>query len=246
VLKSPTAQAFPADVAASPVTFTSVNGPAGLGLAARVHFRPFQCSIKVVPPSVSPTAQASRAEVAVTAFSLLPPAGAGLGTLAHFLPFQCTISVVGVPPLKYDPTAQALVAETTATPFRELPTVAGLGLATCCHAWPFQCRISVLPAGPSLVSLGSDGWAEHARAELAHLGYGRGLHTGELTAAELRVAALAAEGLSNKQIASHLFIAVHTVEVHLAHVYAKLGVRSRTQLANQLARPASPAPDAGE
>ena len=42
--------------------------------------------------------------------------------------------------------------------------------------------------------------------------------------------------MSNKQIASHLFIAVHTVEVHLAHVYAKLGIRSRAQLASQLTR----------
>jgi DNA-binding CsgD family transcriptional regulator len=65
-----------------------------------------------------------------------------------------------------------------------------------------------------------------------------------LTAAEQRVAALAAQGLSNKQIATHLFIAVHTVEVHLAHVYAKLAVRSRTQLANRLAR--LPSPDADE
>jgi DNA-binding CsgD family transcriptional regulator len=37
-------------------------------------------------------------------------------------------------------------------------------------------------------------------------------------------------------IARQLSIAVHTVEVHLAHVYAKLAVRSRTQLANDLAR----------
>jgi DNA-binding CsgD family transcriptional regulator len=98
-------------------------------------------------------------------------------------------------------------------------------------------------AAAAFAELGSDGWAEHARTELAHLGYGRGPHTGELTVAELRVAALAADGLSNKQIASHLFIAVHTVEVHLTHVYAKLGVRSRTQLANQLARPADPDSD---
>ena len=48
---------------------------------------------------------------------------------------------------------------------------------------------------------------------------------------------LAARGLSNKQIARRLFVAVHTVEVHLAHAYAKLGVRSRAQLASRLASP---------
>ena len=54
---------------------------------------------------------------------------------------------------------------------------------------------------------------------------------------------LAASGLSNKQIARRLFVAVHTVEVHLAHAYAKLGVHSRAQLASRLASPAPPHSD---
>jgi DNA-binding CsgD family transcriptional regulator len=99
-------------------------------------------------------------------------------------------------------------------------------------------------ARTAFAELGCDGWAEQARAEMARLGARRSPRTSELTAAEQRVAALAAEGLSNKQIAAQLFIAVHTVEVHLAHVYAKLDVRSRTQLANRLARP--PGPDPGD
>jgi DNA-binding CsgD family transcriptional regulator len=88
--------------------------------------------------------------------------------------------------------------------------------------------------------LGSGGWAEHARAELDRLGTRRPTQSGELTVAEQRVAALAADGLSNKEIARRLFVAVHTVEVHLARAYAKLGVRSRTQLASRLGAPASP------
>ena len=64
---------------------------------------------------------------------------------------------------------------------------------------------------------------------------------GGLTAAEQRVVDLAASGLSNKQIARRLFVAVHTVEVHLAHAYAKLGVHSRVQLASRLASPPPPA-----
>jgi DNA-binding CsgD family transcriptional regulator len=79
---------------------------------------------------------------------------------------------------------------------------------------------------------------------MARLGQGRTVHAAGLTAAEQRVAALTAQGLSNKQIAARLSIAVHTVEVHLAHVYAKLDVRSRTQLASHLARLAGP--DAGD
>ena len=57
---------------------------------------------------------------------------------------------------------------------------------------------------------------------------------GGLTTAEGRVAELAAAGLSNKEIAGKLFIAVHTVEVHLSHTYAKLGIRSRGQLRGRI------------
>ena len=58
---------------------------------------------------------------------------------------------------------------------------------------------------------------------------------GELTETELRTAELAAGGRSNKEIARELFVTVHTVEVHLSRAYAKLGIRSRGQLAQRLA-----------
>jgi DNA-binding CsgD family transcriptional regulator len=88
-------------------------------------------------------------------------------------------------------------------------------------------------------ALGAGGWAGLAAAELGLLG-GTGTTAGRgLTAAEQRVAALAAAGRSNKQIARELYVAEHTVEVHLSHAYAKLGVRSRSQLASRLARPES-------
>jgi DNA-binding CsgD family transcriptional regulator len=56
-----------------------------------------------------------------------------------------------------------------------------------------------------------------------------------LTASELRVAQLAAEGKANKEIAQALFVALKTVEMHLASAYRKLGIRSRTQLSRVLA-----------
>ena len=82
--------------------------------------------------------------------------------------------------------------------------------------------------------LGSAGWAEQARSELERVGARRPARSGELTAAEGRVAALAATGLSNKEISQALYVSVYTVEAHLSHAYAKLGVRSRTQLAGRL------------
>ena len=57
---------------------------------------------------------------------------------------------------------------------------------------------------------------------------------GELTPTEQHVAELAAEGRSNKEIARALHVTVSTVEAHLSRVYAKLGVRSRSQLASRL------------
>jgi pimeloyl-ACP methyl ester carboxylesterase/DNA-binding CsgD family transcriptional regulator len=54
---------------------------------------------------------------------------------------------------------------------------------------------------------------------------------GSLTESEHSIALLIAEGLSNPAIASRLFISRHTVESHLKHVYAKLGVSSRVELA---------------
>jgi DNA-binding CsgD family transcriptional regulator/tetratricopeptide (TPR) repeat protein len=58
-----------------------------------------------------------------------------------------------------------------------------------------------------------------------------------LTASERRVAQLAAEELSNKEIAQALFVTVKTVEVHLSHVYRKLDIGSRRQLSAAFAAP---------
>jgi DNA-binding CsgD family transcriptional regulator len=58
-----------------------------------------------------------------------------------------------------------------------------------------------------------------------------------LTPSERRVAELAAEGPTNREIAQALFITPKTVEVHLSRVYRKLGITSRSQLAAALAEP---------
>jgi DNA-binding NarL/FixJ family response regulator len=56
----------------------------------------------------------------------------------------------------------------------------------------------------------------------------------QLTASELRVARLAADGMTNREIAQALFLTEKTIEVHLTSSYRKLDIGSRTQLARAL------------
>ena len=82
--------------------------------------------------------------------------------------------------------------------------------------------------------LGARLWAEKARAELERIGGRRAPATGELTPTEQRIAALAAEGRSNKEIAAALFVTPKTVGTQLSRIYRKVGVHSRTELARHM------------
>ncbi len=84
------------------------------------------------------------------------------------------------------------------------------------------------------LATGASGIAAEIRTELAVAGTKpqRAVHRDqELTASELRVAELAAQRLTNREIADALFVAVRTVETHLTHAYTKLGVTGRRELA---------------
>ena len=95
-------------------------------------------------------------------------------------------------------------------------------------------RASLEEALASLEAIGARLWAERARAELGRIG-GRA-RSGGLTPTEERVADLVAEGRSNKEVAEALFVSVRTVEANLTRIYAKLGIRSRTELASRRGR----------
>ncbi len=71
-----------------------------------------------------------------------------------------------------------------------------------------------------------------------------------LTPMETQVVALASEGLTNPQIAERLFVARGTVKIHLSHIFSKLGVSTRAELASEATRrsehaKAKSAPNAG-
>ncbi|MBY0389210.1 MAG: LuxR C-terminal-related transcriptional regulator [Mycobacterium pseudokansasii] len=89
-------------------------------------------------------------------------------------------------------------------------------------------------------------WAEGAALSIeeaiAHAQRGRGERRRpasgweSLTPAERDVVRLVADGLANKDIATRLFVSPRTVQAHLTHVYTKLGLTSRVQLAQEAAR----------
>ena len=87
--------------------------------------------------------------------------------------------------------------------------------------------------------MGADGFAERAARELRATGERVRKRTAEipvgLTAREAQIARLAADGLSNPEIAAQLFMSPRTVEYHLHKVFTKLGISSRNQLHGVLA-----------
>jgi DNA-binding CsgD family transcriptional regulator len=97
----------------------------------------------------------------------------------------------------------------------------GLELATRCGATPLAQR-----AETELLATG----ARPRRIALSGVD--------SLTPSERRVAEMAAEGHTNREVAQALFVSPKTVEVHLSSAYRKLGIRSRSQLAAALAEPA--------
>jgi DNA-binding CsgD family transcriptional regulator len=83
--------------------------------------------------------------------------------------------------------------------------------------------------------LGARLWADRARAELDRVGLRRTSRT-DLTEGERRVAELAAQGLTNREVAARLFVSPKTVEANLARAYLKLGISSRAELGAHMAK----------
>lgn len=104
---------------------------------------------------------------------------------------------------------------------------------------PVAARPALRQAAEVFEGLGAEVWAERAAAELSAAGDHPGakpgpLATDVLTPQQLRIASLVAAGHNNAEAAEMLFLSRKTVEAHLTQVYRKLGVHSRTQLANAL------------
>ncbi len=120
--------------------------------------------------------------------------------------------------------------ERTQDPFQRARTLLALGATQRRAKQQLVARATLTQAVDIFDELGASLWVEQARMELGRIG-GRAPTGDDLTASERRVAALVAEGRTNREVAAALFLSERTVESHLTHAYAKLGVRSRTELA---------------
>ena len=89
------------------------------------------------------------------------------------------------------------------------------------------------PAPQHMRALAQANRVRLARAELKRIS-GRAATPGALTPAEERVAMLVAQGMTNKEVAAALFLSDRTVEGHLAHIFGKLGIRQRAEVAGAL------------
>ena len=107
----------------------------------------------------------------------------------------------------------------------------------------FDARDQLRTALELFTGMGAEGFAGRAERELRATGERvrrRRVETREqLTAQEIQVARLAADGLSNAEIGARLFISQHTVAYHLRKVFSKLDITSRSQLDQVLPRDAA-------
>ena len=100
-----------------------------------------------------------------------------------------------------------------------------------------QSRTPLRAARDSLLALGATPWVDRARQELRasretqHSGPGAWM---QLTEQELQIAHMAAEGLTNREIGQRLYLSPRTVGSHLYHIFPKLGIATRAQLATVL------------
>jgi DNA-binding CsgD family transcriptional regulator len=122
--------------------------------------------------------------------------------------------------------------EAVGDPFGRARALLALGVVRRRARQKRAARDAIRAALSGFEQLGAATWVEKARDELGTIG-GRKREEG-LTAAERRVATLVAEGRTNREVAAALFLGERTVAGHLTHIYAKLGVRSRTELARRL------------
>jgi DNA-binding CsgD family transcriptional regulator len=128
----------------------------------------------------------------------------------------------------------------TPTPFESARTELTYGQRLRRSGLRIKARERLHSALAAFEAMRAHPWVERARAELR--ASGERLRPREetveeqLTGQELQVALVVADGATNREAAARLFLSPKTIEFHLSHIFRKLGVRSRTELARRFAR----------
>ena len=125
--------------------------------------------------------------------------------------------------------------------YEEARTRLAFGAALRRHRARAAARPQLRLALSAFDRLGAQPWADAAARELDATGErtqrGAKGYLAVLTAQEARIARLLASGRTTKEAAAELFLSPKTVEYHLRHIYQKLGIGSRSELAAAMAEP---------
>ena len=142
---------------------------------------------------------------------------------------------------------EALASDLTRWPFQRARIQLAYGQWLRRQRRVAESRTVLRAARDTFDVLGCQRWSEHARRELRASGERSRRRVpaarDQLTAQELQIAQLAAEGLSNREIGQRLYLSHRTISTHLYRVFPKLGITSRGELSTVLA-PRSVAGDA--
>jgi DNA-binding CsgD family transcriptional regulator len=122
--------------------------------------------------------------------------------------------------------------ERSPVPFERARTLLAYGQVLRRGKQKRKARAALEEAAALFEELGAESWAARSHDELRRTA-ARAAPTG-LSETELKIARLAADGLTNRAIAAEVFVSPKTVEANLGRVYRKLGIRSRAQLARAL------------
>jgi DNA-binding CsgD family transcriptional regulator len=134
---------------------------------------------------------------------------------------------------------EALAADLTRWPFQRARLQLAYGQWLRRQRRVADSRAVLRAARDTFDALGCAPWSEQARRELRASGERSRRREPEardqLTAQELQIARLAAQGLSNREIGQRLFLSHRTISTHLYRVFPKLGITSRAELGSALA-----------
>jgi DNA-binding CsgD family transcriptional regulator len=138
---------------------------------------------------------------------------------------------------------EALGADLARWPFQRARTELAYGQWLRRRRRIADSRLPLRSARDAFDQLGCQEWGNRARRELRASGEASRRRVpearDELTAQELQIAQLAAEGLSNREIGQKLFVSHRTVGTHLYRIFPKLGISSRGELAAALDPPSA-------